>query len=250
MQRPGWQALPPQDPFLSPDCFTCIQSKGFMVSAQPHLLIFARHPRLGRGKRRLAAQVGDSLAHRWYCAQLGALVRRLAAPGRWRLVLALETGPAMWPGHPRLPVILQDRLAGPNADLGARMLACIAPFAPGPTLLIGADVLGIERCDIAHLFNALERPGSLLAPASDGGFWAFGHRGPALPPRALEGIAWSLATTGHAAQQALGARLLPREKADLDRLERSADPASPPPAAHITFAGAQPRVPLMPLLSL
>lgn len=221
-----------------------------MPASDRHLLIFARHPRLGQGKRRLAAEVGDGLALRWYRAQLNALVRRLVAPGRWRLVLAMEGSPARYAPAPGLPVVVQSQLAGSNADLGARMLACMQPFAPGPTLLIGSDVLGIERCDIADLFRALERPGSLLAPAHDGGFWALGHRGPALAKSRLEDVAWSRSDTAKHAQAALGARILPLVKSDLDCMDHAADTQlGDRQPAHLVRASASPIVPLMPQLT-
>ncbi len=238
-----------------------------MSTTSRHLLIFARHPRLGRGKRRLAAQVGDGLTLRWYRAHLEALLRRLAAPDRWRLVLALEAPPARYSAAaclpvPYLPVLRQDQGAGPKADLGARMLTCMRPLAPGPTVLIGSDVLGIERCDIARLFAALERPGSLLAPARDGGFWALGHRGPALAGTSLAKVPWSRPDTFEQARAALKARIIPLVKSDLDSLgppceaPQNRRPQNRRPQntrahytkAHMSLARAQPLAPLMPNL--
>lgn len=227
-----------------------------MSPAQRHLVIFARHPRLGQGKRRLAAQIGDHPTHQWYRAQLAALTRRLSAPERWRLVLALDRAPARLGLAPQQPAILQDwpnaRRSQPAGDLGQRMLACLAHFAPKPVVLIGSDVLGIEQSDIAHLFQALQRPGSVLAPAKDGGFWALGHRGPALSPRAFDGVLWSRPDTGERAQIALKARMVSLLKSDLDELEMRPvagdQPGNQPADGPHGPNNGQPRVPLMPQL--
>lgn len=186
---------------------------------QRQLILFARFPQLGRGKRRLAADLGDGPAHRWARAQLALTCRQLYAPGRWRLLLAIEHAPAGWTAPLGLPWVDQTELASGRPGLGPRMLACLAAFAPAPSLLVGSDILGVTRADIARLFGALQRPGSLLAPAADGGFWAIGHRGPALANTALDGVAWSRADTCRAAQEALGARLVPLVKQDVDRAQ-------------------------------
>ncbi len=184
---------------------------------QRHLILFARFPQVGRGKRRLAAELGDGPTNRWARRHLAASCRRLYAPGRWRLVLAMEGAPPGWSAPLGLKWLDQNRQAEGRKELGPRMIACLAAFAPGPTLLIGSDILNVERHDMALLFTALNRPGSLLAPASDGGFWAVGHRGPALARSALDGVAWSRSDTCSAAVRALNARLVPLIKQDVDQ---------------------------------
>ncbi|MEM6491620.1 MAG: hypothetical protein AAF684_06960, partial [Pseudomonadota bacterium] len=57
---------------------------------RPWLLIFARPPRIGRGKRRLAANVGDVAAWRFQRAQLRRLAKLFARSPHVRVVLLLE----------------------------------------------------------------------------------------------------------------------------------------------------------------
>ena len=51
-------------------------------------MVMARAPRLGAVKRRLARDVGDLAAWRFYRAQTLALIRRLSNDKDWRLVVA------------------------------------------------------------------------------------------------------------------------------------------------------------------
>ncbi|MCO6418186.1 hypothetical protein JYK14_18745, partial [Siccirubricoccus sp. KC 17139] len=70
------------------------------------LILFARAPRLGRVKRRLAAGIGPLAALRFHRAQLATLIRRLGRDRRWRTELALTPDRARGPwtgGLPRLP---------------------------------------------------------------------------------------------------------------------------------------------------
>src|SRR5947208_2360696 len=53
-----------------------------------HLVVFARAPALGTGKRRLARDIGDLAALRFERGMLAQLLRRLGRDRRWRLRLA------------------------------------------------------------------------------------------------------------------------------------------------------------------
>ena len=52
-----------------------------------HLILFLRVPMLGRGKRRLAAEIGDVAAVRFERLMIARLTRRLGRDRRWRLRL-------------------------------------------------------------------------------------------------------------------------------------------------------------------
>src|SRR5690606_11098065 len=54
-----------------------------------HVVLFAKAPRLGAVKRRLAAGVGDEAALAFYRETLAAVARRLGAYPRWTLWLAV-----------------------------------------------------------------------------------------------------------------------------------------------------------------
>ena len=57
---------------------------------KPTIVVFAKEPRLGFVKTRLARDMGAMRALSFYRSQLGRTVRRLVDP-RWRLMVAVET---------------------------------------------------------------------------------------------------------------------------------------------------------------
>ena len=146
-----------------------------------HLVLFVRAPELGRGKRRLARQIGDVAALRFERAMLALLLRRLGHDRRWRLRLAVTPDRAvnrsrLWP--PGVALLPQG-----IGDLGERMYRAIAACPPGPVVLIGSDIPALTARDIADAFRLLGRDELVFGPAADGGFWLVGaSRSPHLPP--------------------------------------------------------------------
>ncbi len=143
------------------------------------LILFARTPRLGAVKRRLAREVGDAAALRFHRAMLASLVRRLGRDRRWRTVLAVTPDRARFPAPlPRLP---QGR-----GDLGERMARALARHRRA--VLVGSDVPGVRAADIAAAFRALDgRADAVFGPAEDGGYWLVGL-GPRRPPDPFRGV--------------------------------------------------------------
>ncbi len=151
------------------------------------VIIFARAPRLGTVKRRLAQGVGALAALRFHRGQLASLARRLARDRRWRTVLAVtpDRARARWPaGVPRQP---QGR-----GDLGQRMRRALARHRRA--VLVGTDIPGLGVADVAAAFRALGRAPAVFGPAEDGGYWLVGF-GPRRPERPFVGVRW---TTAHA----------------------------------------------------
>jgi rSAM/selenodomain-associated transferase 1 len=135
-----------------------------------HLVIFARLPRLGTGKRRLAAEIGALAALRFQRGTLGAVIRSLGSDPRWKTWLAVTPargGP--WPY--RLPLIRQV-----EGDLGQRMFNVFATLPPGPAMIIGSDIPAIRPSHIAAGFKALGDHDAVFGPAADGGYWLIGLR--------------------------------------------------------------------------
>ena len=135
-----------------------------------HLVIFARLPRLGTGKRRLAADIGPVAALRFQRSALATTVRRLARDPRWQTWLAITPdhgGP--WPAG--LPRIGQG-----DGDLGRRMARVTRVLPPGPAMIIGSDIPGIRLHHIAAGFRALGDRDAVFGPARDGGYWLVGLR--------------------------------------------------------------------------
>jgi rSAM/selenodomain-associated transferase 1 len=145
------------------------------------VIVFARAPRLGAVKRRLAREIGAMAALRFYRGQLAATLAQAAPDGRWRTLVATTPDGARW--ALRLPRIAQGR-----GDLGARMARVLAPFRRA--VLIGSDIPGLARRDIAEAFRALGRADAVFGPAEDGGYWLVGL-GPRRPAHPFRDVRWS-----------------------------------------------------------
>ena len=153
------------------------------MSRRGLLVLFARAPRLGAVKRRLAREVGDAAALRFHRAMLRALARRLGRDRRWRTVLAVTPDRARFPTP--LPRVPQGR-----GDLGERMARALARDRRR-AVLVGSDIPGIRACDIAAAFRALDgRADAVFGPAEDGGYWLVGL-GPRRPRDPFRGVRWS-----------------------------------------------------------
>ncbi len=189
-----------------------------------HLVVMARAPRLGAVKRRLARDLGDLAAWRFYRMTAGRLLRELSADPRWRSWLALtpdraaHAGNGLWPASCALlpPGALLPQ--GPG-DLGARMGRLLRALPPGPAVIVGSDIPDLRPVHVAQAFRMLGRHDWVFGPAGDGGYWLIGARRRRAPPRAtFAGVRWSSA---HALADTLanlkGARIgFLEELADVD----------------------------------
>jgi rSAM/selenodomain-associated transferase 1 len=153
------------------------------------VIVFARAPALGAGKRRLARDIGDVAALRFERQMLAQLLRRLGRDRRWRLEVAVTPDRArfrrrLWPRG--VPVAGQGR-----GDLGARMRRALDACPPGPAMLVGTDIPALAANHIADAFRRLGNHDLVFGPAADGGFWLVGaRRSPCLPPLFGE-VRWS-----------------------------------------------------------
>jgi uncharacterized protein len=187
------------------------------------LLVFARAPRLGAVKRRLAAGIGAMAALRFYRSSLAALLAEVAPDRRWHTCLAATPDHARprWPR--RLPVLPQGR-----GDLGARLDRAVR--GRRRVVIVGSDIPGVTRADIAAAFRALGRADAVFGPAEDGGYWLVGLA-PRRPLRPFAAVRWS---SEHALADTLanfhGRRIaLLRTCRDVDTAEDLAALAAPPP---------------------
>lgn len=158
-----------------------------MSRHQRYLVIFARAPRLGIGKRRLAADIGRIAAWRFYRNNLITLIHRLSG-GPWTLVLAVsQASDVTHPAFSGLNVMVQN-----SGDLGRRMAGVFRELAPVPAIVIGSDIPGIERAEIDRAFAALKTRDAVFGPAPDGGYWLVGMAGRKPVPRGFMGnVRWS-----------------------------------------------------------
>ena len=148
------------------------------------LILFARAPRLGGVKRRLATGIGHRAALRFHRINTESLIRRLGRDRRWRTVLAVTPEAWRWPAH--LPRTTQR-----GHNLGERMANAFDSAPPGPVLLVGSDIPGITADGIARAFHALQSVDAVFGPARDGGYWLVGIRNRGLLRRLFRNVRWS-----------------------------------------------------------
>jgi rSAM/selenodomain-associated transferase 1 len=154
-----------------------------------NVVVFARAPRLGTVKRRLARDVGPVQALRFHRTATGALLRRLGADPRWTTWLAVTpdraavAGRGLWRSSCRL--IPQ----GPG-DLGQRMGRALGHLPPGPVVIVGADIPGIQPRHLAQAFGLLGRRDWVIGPAEDGGYWLIGARRRPVLRLPFHGVRW------------------------------------------------------------
>jgi len=154
-----------------------------------HLVVFAKTPRLGAVKTRLAADIGTVAATAFYRRTLETVTRRLGGGCRcWRCWLAVtpdkDVGLLLWPAG--WTCIGQ----GPG-DLGTRMMRPMAVLPPGPVVIVGTDVPAIRPGHIVCAFAALGRHDAVFGPAEDGGYWLVGLRRRPRVPDIFSGVRWS-----------------------------------------------------------
>ncbi len=182
---------------------------------QRHLVIFARAPRIGAVKRRLAAGIGEVAAWRFARITANRLLRRLAVPERWRCWLAVtpdrfQNRGRFWPDRAGGSPI--HRLAQGPGDLGRRMARLMASLPPGPVVIIGTDIPDITPGHIEAAFQALGRSQVVFGPAEDGGYWLVGMRrrpqNPDLMARRLfQRVRWSTSSALADSRANLGAAI-------------------------------------------
>ncbi|MBT4773161.1 MAG: glycosyltransferase [Rhodospirillaceae bacterium] len=194
------------------------------MNLEHHLVIFARTPRRGAVKRRLAADIGAGPALAFYRRTLNDVTRRLGSDPRWRTWLAVTPDgdalhPGLWPLVPGVGLIPQGQ-----GDLGARMARPMVELPPGPVMVIGTDIPDIAPGHIADGFAALGTHDFVFGPAADGGYWLVGaRRRPVVPAGLFRDVRWS---TAHALADTLAG--LPRRArvAMLDELDDVDDGAA------------------------
>lgn len=139
------------------------------------LLIFTRNPELGKGKRRLAATVGDEAALDIYQFLLHHTVKITSHLYTEKLVYYSEE---IWEKD-----IWDDSQFGKKLqqgnDLGARMANA---FQEGfqnefqKIIIIGSDMFDLSQKDLENAFKALEKNDFVIGPAEDGGYYLLGMK--------------------------------------------------------------------------
>jgi rSAM/selenodomain-associated transferase 1 len=181
------------------------------------VIVFARAPRYGAVKTRLAREIGASDALRFHKTTLDRLLRTIGRDRRWQTIVALTPDPAARQNAVTWP----HRVAQGHGDLGQRMVRALRKTgARRPTIIIGSDIPDITTARISSAFRALGRAPYVLGSAADGGYWLIGARHPErMQPNTLTNLRWS---TSHARADTIArlrpenVALLPFELEDID----------------------------------
>lgn len=158
---------------------------------RPQILIFAKPPRIGLAKTRLATSLGSSVSARRIATAIQAKTLRAAMRGPWDTVL--YTAPdkeldnslgGLWPVH------LERRSQG-SGNLGDRLSKGLREAPAGPVLFIGSDAPDISTAVLREAVRALSRHDAVFGPAPDGGFWLFGLNKTARTKSPFHNVRWS-----------------------------------------------------------
>ncbi|MFZ0426527.1 MAG: TIGR04282 family arsenosugar biosynthesis glycosyltransferase [Acidobacteriota bacterium] len=159
----------------------------------PTLLVFARFPRAGQVKTRLAAGIGTAAALRVYRAMLfDSLERFCSVPAAGRRLFL--SGCSEQEGRELLArstctegfsIALQK-----GQDLGARLSNALREVGPcaGGFLILGADSPTVPLSYLRRAVRALARVPVVLGPAVDGGYYLLAVR--ESRRELFEGIDW------------------------------------------------------------
>ena len=155
---------------------------------QPHLVVMAKLPAMGRVKTRLAAGIGAVVATGFYRRELGAALRRLSGDPRWRtwVAVAPDTAVALpfWPGT------VEPFAQGPG-DLGQRMGRVMRDLPPGPVIIVGSDIPALSPNHVARGFALLGGHDAVFGPAADGGYYLVGLKRLPGPLDPFADVRWS-----------------------------------------------------------
>ncbi len=157
---------------------------------RPIVFIFARAPRFGAVKTRLARDIGAAETLRFYRNTLHDVARRLASCARLDVVLAVTpdkaaTESGCWP-------VGLARVAQGRGDLGLRMVRVLKCAGSRPAMVIGSDIPDASVALVLDAARALGTKRFVLGPTQDGGYWLIGARHPgSLARRQLGGVRWS-----------------------------------------------------------
>ncbi len=142
-----------------------------MIRAQ--LLVFAKPPRIGISKTRLAAELGVSEARRIANFLLNRTLKT-AHTGPWKTTLYVSPdNEAHLPrgafANPRYSL----RPQGPG-NLTTRLERGLTGASNGPVLFVGTDAPAMTTLHLHAAIQSLKTNDAVFGPANDGGFWLFG----------------------------------------------------------------------------
>jgi hypothetical protein len=148
------------------------------------LIVFAKEPRVGNVKTRLARDIGYVNATFWYRQQLATLIKELT-----------DKSPFISPNNSKrsfmyyTPKGWEVRYQS-NGELGKRMKEALNNTGEGPRILIGSDIPGINNKHIKSALKELTKTKTVFGPARDGGYWLIGMARYQKAP-GMQNVRWS-----------------------------------------------------------
>jgi len=153
------------------------------------VIVFAKAPRAGAVKTRLAADIGAGRAAALFRIMTERTVATAVA-GPWRTIIAVDSAAALTGWGNVFPPCISRRVQGPG-DLGDRMGRQFRDAPPGPVIIIGADAPGLRTAHLHQAFQALRSADAVFGPAADGGYWLIGLARRCAAPDLFDGVRWS-----------------------------------------------------------
>ncbi|ASV30633.1 glycosyltransferase [Maribacter cobaltidurans] len=162
-----------------------------LASSKNLLLIFTRNPELGKGKRRLAAKVGDQVALDIYNFLLDHTVKITSKLYAEKIVYYSDEiwEQDIWDNT------VYDKKLQQGEDLGIRMLNAFQDgFSRGyeKIIIIGSDMYDLDQADLEDAFRALSQNDFVVGPAEDGGYYLLGMK--KLKPELFTNKDWGTST--------------------------------------------------------
>ena len=162
-----------------------------LANSKNLLLIFTRNPELGKGKRRLAATVGDQAALDIYNFLLEHTVKITCGLYTDKIVYYSDE---IWEQDIWDNKIYEKKLQVGD-DLGTRMRNAFQDgFASGyeKIVIIGSDMYDLSQEDLEEAFRVLAPNDFVLGPAEDGGYYLLGMK--KLKPALFKDKEWGTET--------------------------------------------------------
>lgn len=155
------------------------------------LLIYAKPPRMGLAKTRLARSLKSPTHARRIAMMTLSKTVRVSLSGTWKTVLYTAPDSALTESLGGIcPAHLPRRSQG-RGDLTDRLNKGLNEAPAGPVMFIGADAPDLSSALIRRAIRTLQTHDAVFGPASDGGFWLFGMNKTARSHSPFHNVRWS-----------------------------------------------------------
>lgn len=156
------------------------------------IIVFAKAPRMGSVKTRLARDIGPARALTFYrhCLMQTIATARQVPMAQTVIWTAPDNATSGRYFPPELVVMPQGR-----GDLGVRMARALDHHAHADRILIGGDIPGMTPLILQDALSRLDGHDAVYGPAEDGGFWLVGLRRGYTPRNLFRDVGWSRSDT-------------------------------------------------------